>query len=196
MMRSPIPRFWFVLALSIGLTVLTTTPAWSQPTGAFGKPDHYVVTLKSCDISKDAGTTWISLWTTDKTLNIASIATPGKAGDFAANVPLVPGTYNRIRCTVSKTMQIRGTVSFGGSTYYTKNAATDSTTAPAEISTVDIPVGDVTGTYTINVVITAGLTGNTQVNFALTNAMQLYQVTPGVYKIYPEPPNVSSVTLR
>ena len=172
--------------------VLAAKPAAAQATGSFGTPAYYLVTVKNCQISADAGTTWTTLWTTGIPMDIASVAPLTKVGDFLANQAIETGTYNRFRCTIDQTMVIRGTVSHGGDTYYTKNALNDSTTAPAVDSTVVIPTGDQTFTQTINLAVTGGgVASNIQINFNLTNAIQLYLVAPGVYKIYPEAPSIT-----
>jgi hypothetical protein len=101
---------------SVALVLATTDSATAQaPPQATGTPTGYKVTLNIA-FSKDNGATYTTaLDLTD--VDIAAVAPGETVTTQQAN--LSAGTYNRARLILTCTMKLKGSATFGGTTYIT-----------------------------------------------------------------------------
>lgn len=106
----------------------------------------YECTVQKVEFST-GGTNWVTAAEGDQisnpTMDIASVNFDALVARFAQDLTLPVGTYMSCRLTIAPSFVIQGTVSYGGSTYYTKSGTgqPSTTTAPAEESTC-INTGD------------------------------------------------------
>lgn len=172
---------WSVLgAYALALVLSATTAAFAQAPTATGTPTVYKVTVKKVEFSSDAGTTYITGKEADQEMDIASVNAGALAANYASGVVLPSATYNRIRVTLSCTIRLRGSVAFGGQTYYTTGAAGTSTvagnlaegafTVPAAGGCVG---GLLTSTDTVSMTVFEDQAKTVNVSFNVTGAIRL-----------------------
>lgn len=103
--------------------------------------EKYEVTIQKVEFSPDAtGDNWVTAAEGDQittpTMDIASKNFSERVARFAQDLSLPVGTYVRCKLTIGSTFVIKGTVSYGGSTYKTKTTPPSLTTGDVEESTV------------------------------------------------------------
>lgn len=155
----------------------------------------YEVTIQKIEFSLDAeGSNWVTAaegdQITNPTMDICSAELNAKVAAIAQNLTLSVGTYVRCRLTISQTFVIRGTVDYGGSTYYTKTGTDQPSTitGPAQDSTINGASAYeqiVSGSLTI----TEGQSTVGKVVMNTSSCLTIQQVGPGVYMIVPSPPS-------
>jgi hypothetical protein len=147
--------------------------------GIFGTPTQYAVTVNSCDMSTDGGTTYVNLFSTPVSMDIATGTAGGAAILDLITGTLIPaGTYDTIKCAVSATIQFTGSVTSGATTYYTTSAfptGPSSTTGPAESVSITGSITTVTIPLPAALVVAAGSTRDVRVEFRLENSIELAQ---------------------
>lgn len=106
------------------------------------------------------------------------------------------GSYNEVRTTISCTFRIKGSVTFGGTTYYTTASGAASTSAAAlaeaavTIPSSSCPSGVLTDTSSVNVAVAAGQPTTINVVFDVTGSIRL-DGAPLIPAISPGVPTVT-----
>lgn len=139
----------------------------------------YTVTVTKVEISKDLGTTWITIFSGSRSINIASVSAGAAAASLANGASCEVGTYERVRVTLGPDLVIKGYVNDGGTTFYTNGttfggiAGNDNTTAADyTTSTVTIPVANRVQLYTgLSIVILQGKGPKLTVTFDTTGVI-------------------------
>ena len=85
----------------------------------------YTVTITKVEISKDSGTTYITIFEGSQAINIAAANAGAVAAGLASGVTLDTGVYDRVRVTLAATMQVKGFVNSGANTLYTDGDTED-----------------------------------------------------------------------
>lgn len=73
-----------------------------------GTPVIYRVIVNKIELYNSTTSKWEVLGEGNVTFNIASVAEGQKAGNYVSNSSIPEGLYTEIRCTVSRTMYIKG----------------------------------------------------------------------------------------
>lgn len=159
---------------------------------ATGEATEYEITMKKVELCSDATcTTPITVGERDMAADIAAADAGATVGNYASTSGIPSGTYSHIRITISRTIQITGTVVISGSSSCFTDGGTDNvadnllvTTATAASSTAMYLVNDDsyevgTGT-TDSENITIGYTNPTyasSMSVSGDNAVMIYELT-------------------
>lgn len=159
---------------------------------ATGEATEYEITMKKVELCSDATcTTPITVGEIDMAADIAAADAGATVGNYASTAGIPSGTYSHIRITISRTIQITGTVVISGSSSCFTDGGTDNvadnllvTTATAASSTAMYLVNDDkyevgTGT-TDSENITIGYTNPTyasSMSVSGDNAVMIYELT-------------------
>ena len=159
---------------------------------ATGEATEYEITMKKVELCSDATcTTPITVGERDMAADIAAADAGATVGNYASTAGIPSGTYSHIRITISRTIQITGTVVISGSSSCFTDGGTDNvadnllvTTATAASSTAMYLVNDDkyevgTGT-TDSENITIGYTNPTyasSMSVSGDNAVMIYELT-------------------
>ena len=117
---------------------------------ATGEATEYEITMKKVELCSDATcTTPITVGEIDMAADIAAADAGATVGNYASTAGIPSGTYSHIRITISRTIQITGTVVISGSSSCFTDGGTDNvadnllvTTATAASSTAMYLVND------------------------------------------------------
>lgn len=159
---------------------------------ATGEATEYEITMKKVELCSDATcTTPITVGERDMAADIAAADAGATVGNYASTAGIPSGTYSHIRITISRTIQITGTVVISGSSSCFTDGGTDNvadnllvTTATSASSTTMYLVNDDsyevgTGT-TASENITIGYTNPTyasSMSVSGDNAVMIYELT-------------------
>ena len=159
---------------------------------ATGEATEYEITMKKVELCSDATcTTPITVGERDMAADIAAADAGATVGNYASTSGIPSGTYSHIRITISRTIQITGTVVISGSSSCFTDGGTDNvadnllvTTATSASSTTMYLVNDDkyevgTGT-TDSENITIGYTNPTyasSMSVSGDNAVMIYELT-------------------
>lgn len=159
---------------------------------ATGEATEYEITMKKVELCSDATcTTPITVGETDMAADIAAADAGATVGSYASTSGIPSGTYSHIRITISRTIQITGTVVISDSSSCFTDGGTDNvadnllvTTATSASSTTMYLVNDDsyevgTGT-TDSENITIGYTNPTyasSMSVSGDNAVMIYELT-------------------
>ena len=159
---------------------------------ATGEATEYEITMKKVELCSDATcTTPITVGERDMAADIAAADAGATVGSYASTSGIPSGTYSHIRITISRTIQITGTVVISGSSSCFTDGGTDNvadnllvTTATSASSTAMYLVNDDkyevgTGT-TDSENITIGYTNPTyasSMSVSGDNAVMIYELT-------------------
>ena len=159
---------------------------------ATGEATEYEITMKKVELCSDATcTTPITVGEIDMAADIAAADAGATVGSYASTSGIPSGTYSHIRITISRTIQITGTVVISGSSSCFTDGGTDNvadnllvTTATSASSTTMYLVNDDkyevgTGT-TDSENITIGYTNPTyatSMSVSGDNAVMIYELT-------------------
>ena len=95
-------------------TFLTLNKAYAA--SGTGEATEYEITMKKVELCSDAScTTPFTIGETDLAADIAAADAGATVGSYASTSGIPPGTYTHIRITISRTIQITGTVVISGS---------------------------------------------------------------------------------
>jgi len=159
---------------------------------ATGEATEYEITMKKVELCSDATcTTPITVGETDMAADIAAADAGATVGNYASTAGIPSGTYSHIRITISRTIQITGTVVISGSSSCFTDGGTDNvadnllvTTATSASSTTMYLVNDdgyKVGTGdTSREDITIGYTNPTYASSMIVsgdNAVMIYELT-------------------
>lgn len=117
---------------------------------ATGEATEYEITMKKVELCSDATcTTPITVGETDMAADIAAVDAGATVGSYASTSGIPSGTYSHIRITISRTIQITGTVVISDSSSCFTDGGTDNvadnllvTTATSASSTTMYLVDD------------------------------------------------------
>lgn len=117
---------------------------------ATGEATEYEITMKKVELCSDATcTTPITVGEIDMAADIAAADAGATVGNYASTAGIPSGTYSHIRITISRTIQITGTVVISGSSSCFTDGGTDNvadnllvTTATSASSTTMYLVDD------------------------------------------------------
>lgn len=159
---------------------------------ATGEATEYEITMKKVELCSDATcTTPITVGERDMAADIAAADAGATVGNYASTAGIPSGTYSHIRITISRTIQITGTVVISDSSSCFTDGGTDNvadnllvTTATSASSTAMYLVNDDsyevgTGT-TASENITIGYTNPTyasSMSVSGDNAVMIYELT-------------------
>ena len=159
---------------------------------ATGEATEYEITMKKVELCSDATcTTPITVGEIDMAADIAAADAGATVGNYASTAGIPSGTYSHIRITISRTIQITGTVVISDSSSCFTDGGTDNvannllaTTATSASSTTMYLVDDDsyavgTGT-TLSEDITIGYTNPTyatSMSVSGDNAVMIYELT-------------------
>lgn len=197
-------KIYILFFVLIGVISTVSPAAFAQAVLNTGRATVYKVTMSQFEIDNGDGTTPITAFSgTSATLDIASaLDTNTSVGSFLSGLSVSDGSYSRVKPTPSGAFTIAGSVSFGGSTYYTTGSARTgggcltNTTGPAQECNMTIDVGaqdwqSLGGTITVK---NGTPNYRVRVRFNTANALGLYNGPGGTFEIYPQQPS-TSVTL-
>lgn len=165
---------------------------------ASGDPTIYKVSIATFEISSDGGNSYITLFNgTSDYMDIASVNAGQAAGNFFSGLSVPDGTYTHVRVTPSATFKMKGTVSHGGTPYYTKADGSASTTAGDLVeATITVPGGVTATTNALSPAITVkngAADHKVRVSFSVANTLDLWDgnddTTPDTF--YPSVPTVT-----
>jgi hypothetical protein len=101
------------------------------------------------EVSKDAGTTYTTVFTGSQSINIASVTAGAVAAGLVSGAVLDVGTYDTVRVTIGATLQVKGYANDGGNTYYT-DGGTDAGAFSINAGVTNTPGADyAVSSYTI-----------------------------------------------
>jgi hypothetical protein len=158
---------------------------------ATGEATEYEITMKKVELCSDATcTTPITVGEIDMAADIAAADAGATVGNYASTAGIPSGTYSHIRITISRTIQITGTVVISDSSSCFTDGGTDNvadnllaTTATSASSTTMYLVNDdiyAVGTGTTGSDITIGYTNPTyatSMSVSGDNAVMIYELT-------------------
>lgn len=158
---------------------------------ATGEATEYEITMKKVELCSDATcTTPITVGERDMAADIAAADAGATVGNYASTAGIPSGTYSHIRITISRTIQITGTVVISGSSSCFTDGGTDNvadnllvTTATSASSTTMYLVNDdiyAVGTGATGSDITIGYTNPTyatSMSVSGDNAVMIYELT-------------------
>ena len=159
---------------------------------ATGEATEYEITMKKVELCSDATcTTPITVGERDMAADIAAADAGATVGNYASTAGIPSGTYSHIRITISRTIQITGTVVISGSSSCFTDGGTDNvadnllvTTATSASSTTMYLVNDdsyAVGTGDTSAEnITIGYTNPTyatSMSVSGDNAVMIYELT-------------------
>ena len=172
---------------------------WAASLGT-GTPTIYKTALTKFEISNDGGATYITLFTgTSDYMDIASANAGQAAGNFFSGLSIPDGTYTHVRVTPSGTFKMRGTVSIGGTVYYTKSDGTFSnSSADLAEATITVPVTLTANVQALSTPITVknGVPNHkVRVSFNVSNTLELWDTSgppdANPDQFYPAAPTVT-----
>lgn len=105
--------------------LLLCLPYAAQAATGNGGGQVYKVTITTIEISNDGGSTYTTIFSGSKEIDIAAVDAGATAAGLVSGVDLPDGTYNTIRATVGSSIKVKGYVNIGTTTYYT-DGGTDS----------------------------------------------------------------------
>ena len=159
---------------------------------ATGEATEYEITMKKVELCSDATcTTPITVGERDMAADIAAADAGATVGNYASTSGIPSGTYSHIRITISRTIQITGTVVISGSSSCFTDGGTDNvadnllvTTATSASSTTMYLVNDdkyevgtgTTDSENITIVYT-NPTYATSMSVSGDNAVMIYELT-------------------
>jgi len=160
-------------------------------TTATGEATEYEITMKKVELCSDATcTTPITVGEIDMAADIAAADAGATVGNYASTAGIPSGTYSHIRITISRTIQITGTVVISDSSSCFTDGGTDNvannllaTTATSASSTTMYLVNDdvyAVGTGDTGSDITIGYTNPTyatSMSVSGDNAVMIYELT-------------------
>ena len=158
---------------------------------ATGEATEYEITMKKVELCSDATcTTPITVGERDMAADIAAADAGATVGNYASTAGIPSGTYSHIRITISRTIQITGTVVISDSSSCFTDGGTDNvannllaTTATSASSTTMYLVNDdvyAVGTGDTGSDITIGYTNPTyatSMSVSGDNAVMIYELT-------------------
>jgi hypothetical protein len=158
---------------------------------ATGEATEYEITMKKVELCSDATcTTPITVGEIDMAADIAAADAGATVGNYASTAGIPSGTYSHIRITISRTIQITGTVVISDSSSCFTDGGTDNvadnllaTTATSASSTTMYLVNDdvyAVGTGATGSDITIGYTNPTyatSMSVSGDNAVMIYELT-------------------
>jgi hypothetical protein len=158
---------------------------------ATGEATEYEITMKKVELCSDATcTTPITVGEIDMAADIAAADAGATVGNYASTAGIPSGTYSHIRITISRTIQITGTVVISDSSSCFTDGGTDNvadnllaTTATSASSTTMYLVNDdvyAAGTGATGSDITIGYTNPTyatSMSVSGDNAVMIYELT-------------------
>ena len=158
---------------------------------ATGEATEYEITMKKVELCSDATcTTPITVGERDMAADIAAADAGATVGNYASTAGIPSGTYSHIRITISRTIQITGTVVISDSSSCFTDGGTDNvadnllaTTATSASSTTMYLVNDdvyAAGTGATGSDITIGYTNPTyatSMSVSGDNAVMIYELT-------------------
>lgn len=106
--------------VALGFLLLWAGQAWAASGDADGT---YTVTITRIEISQDGGATYFPIFSGSQAVNIASANAGAVAAGLVSGEGVPHGTYNTLRVTLAETLQMKGFVNNGGTTFYTNNDA-------------------------------------------------------------------------
>ena len=110
----------------IFLILLFTLLIFNKSYAATGAATEYEITMKKVELCSDATcTTPITVGETDMAADIAAADAGATVGNYASTSGIPSGTYSHIRITISRTIQITGTVVISGSSSCFTDGGTD-----------------------------------------------------------------------
>jgi len=110
----------------IFLILLFTFLTLNKSYAATGEATEYEITMKKVELCSDAScTTPFTVGETDLAADIAAADAGATVGSYASTSGIPPGTYTHIRITISRTIQITGTVVISGSSSCFTDGGTD-----------------------------------------------------------------------
>ena len=165
-------RGWQWWPMVIVMVVVIGRGAGTAEAASGNADGTYTVTVTKIEMSKDAGATYVTVFSGSQAINIASASAGATAASLVSGVALAPGTYTHVRVTIGATMTAKGYVNISGSTWYTdggtdsgafsSNAGNDTPGADYAISTFTIPEANRTTTDTsLSMTVRAGGAGPT-----------------------------------
>lgn len=187
-----------ILIISLGI-LFSDSLVFAIGEIATGPTTVYKVTLKKFELYNGSG--WITLYdgTGAGNLDIAAVSAGASAGNFFSGLSVPDGTYTQARVTPYSIFTIKGSLSWGGNTYYTtatKNGSgwsTPSTTASnlAEC-TIDVDQSNITPVTTVfatPITVTNGVADHkVRVSFDVSASLGL---GPGATSMWPMAPTVT-----
>ena len=158
---------------------------------ATGEATEYEITMKKVELCSDATcTTPITVGERDMAADIAAADAGATVGNYASTAGIPSGTYSHIRITISRTIQITGSVVISDSSSCFTDGGTDNvadnllvTTATSASSTTMYLVNDdiyAVGTGATGSDITIGYTNPTyatSMSVSGDNAVMIYELT-------------------
>ncbi len=162
-------RNWWV---AVGLAAAVLSGGGIAEAASGDAAGTYTVTITKIEASKDAGTTYVTLFSGSQAINIAAANAGATAAGLVSGAALAPGTYTVIRTTLGATLSVKGYVNISGSTWYTDggadsgaftaNAGNDTPGSDYAISTFTIPENFRTNTDTsVSITVREGGAGST-----------------------------------
>ncbi len=185
-----INRSLTIVALCVGLALLSgILSEIKEAQAATGDAAGiFTVTVTQVETSKDGGSTYTTLFSGSKSINIASADAGAVAGSLASGATLSAGTYDRMRVTIGSTLQIKGFVNNGATTFYTNNDAdgfdlnpnaANTPGADYTTSTLTIPAANRVDIQTVSIVVPAeGSAPTVRVNFDTTGVLSVSNNQP------------------
>ena len=82
-------------------------------------PTLYQVTFNKVELHNKDTNTWVTIGEGDMSFDIASKNAGQAVGNYFSNTNLPIGTYDKVRTTIARNMQLTGTGIIGVTTYYT-----------------------------------------------------------------------------
>lgn len=153
---------------SLVAACLVGTAAGAADAASGDADGTYTVTVTKIEMSKDAGTTYTTVFSGSQAINIASASAGATAAALVSGVALAPGTYTHVRVTNGATLSVKGYVNISGSTWYTdggtdsgafsqNSGVSDTPGSDYAVSTFTIPEANRTNTDTgLSIAVTAG----------------------------------------
>ena len=174
--------------LAILLAVAGLALSTARVEAASGNADGtYTVTVTMVEVSKDSGTTYMTVFSGSQSINIASVSAGAVAAGLVSGVTMDVGTYDRIRVTIGSTLQLKGYVNNGattiftdGSTFSTNGAAADAPGGTYAVSSFAIPAGSRTSTTTVSIPVQPGGAPTVSVAFDTSGVLTQSGGTPSV----------------
>lgn len=125
-----------ILALVAGFRYMTPNLyAAIYKAHSANKPESFIVKVISINFVKEDNSQ-VNVWSGTEEIDLMTLTSLSDVRAFNVSVP--SGTYRQFSIHFSKDYKLKGSVTIGGSTYYTKAAHTGYSTAPSELETLNI----------------------------------------------------------
>jgi hypothetical protein len=176
-----------VMALSLMIAPVQRA-AYAQgspdPTGSLGTPTFFDVTVNTCSLSMDGGSTFpVVLFNTPTSFDVAAGTAGSDIETLVSNAVVPAGTYDVIQCQVASTVQFAGEIVHMGVTYYsggpTVGGFPTATTTPPAAPVVLTDPATLTFTQPVSLSVAAGTPRTVRVGITLENAIELYSLLTG-----------------